>query len=462
MKSNLNRTAFLLFGIFCFCNLHAQTKDTTKKFVVENIKPFQSDTAFRTWSIAVNAGVLSFSNILETNNRLDFTSTISKFGYGLYVKKQLLPSFGIETQFFAGSLSSANSQETVNGIPKYTRFDTKINYALSLNTVYNIGNINWHYNNFGIQPFLSVGFGIIDYETVLTNTDGSKIRVAYNNNAVVNECFVPIEFGIKFNVSENVNLELGYQLNFVYADNVDGYNYGTSNDKFTYGHIGLEFALGKHSKPQLATFNPVSSMRYEYLKQKKDVETKPGQQLMKLTNIKEDKLQHKVDSLNQLINKLTIDSDSDGVSDFFDKCPNTPKGTKVDGAGCPIEKVESKADISEKENQVVFDAITNLQFEAGKTDILAGSLPTLNKLAQLLIDKKLNLKLSGYADIQGSDEINLKLSKNRAEAVKTYLVSKGVKPASITTIGYGKTYPIAPNKTDAGRQLNRRVEFSLY
>ena len=56
----------------------------------------------------------------------------------------------------------------------------------------------------------------------------------------------------------------------------------------------------------------------------------------------------------------------------------------------------------------------------------------------------------------------MKLSKDRAEAVKDYLVSKGANPSRIEATGYGETQPIASNKTAAGRAKNRRVEFTLY
>jgi len=62
----------------------------------------------------------------------------------------------------------------------------------------------------------------------------------------------------------------------------------------------------------------------------------------------------------------------------------------------------------------------------------------------------------------GSDAANLKLSKDRAESVKSYLVSQGVNSSRVEAIGYGESQPIATNKTAKGRQDNRRVEFTLY
>ncbi len=80
----------------------------------------------------------------------------------------------------------------------------------------------------------------------------------------------------------------------------------------------------------------------------------------------------------------------------------------------------------------------------------------------MLIDKSFSLKLAGHTDNVGSDNANLKLSKDRAESVKNYLVSKGANPSRIEATGYGETQPIATNKTAAGRQKNRRVEFTLF
>ncbi|HEY1166646.1 MAG TPA: OmpA family protein, partial [Chitinophaga sp.] len=73
-----------------------------------------------------------------------------------------------------------------------------------------------------------------------------------------------------------------------------------------------------------------------------------------------------------------------------------------------------------------------------------------------------SLKLAGHTDNVGRDDNNMRLSKDRAESVKQYLVSQGANPSRIEATGYGETQPIASNKTAAGRQKNRRVEFTLY
>jgi len=70
----------------------------------------------------------------------------------------------------------------------------------------------------------------------------------------------------------------------------------------------------------------------------------------------------------------------------------------------------------------------------------------------------LKIAVEGHTDSVGGDEYNLKLSQNRANSVRAYLVSQSIDPAAVTATGFGKTMPVADNKTAAGRQANRRVE----
>jgi len=70
----------------------------------------------------------------------------------------------------------------------------------------------------------------------------------------------------------------------------------------------------------------------------------------------------------------------------------------------------------------------------------------------------LKIAVEGHTDSVGGDEYNLKLSQNRANSVRSYLVSQSIDPSAVTAKGFGKTLPVADNSTAAGRQMNRRVE----
>jgi len=146
------------------------------------------------------------------------------------------------------------------------------------------------------------------------------------------------------------------------------------------------------------------------------------------------------------------DTDGDGIIDLEDKCPKTP-GVK-ENFGCPP--------IDEKAKEVLKRAFDNLEFNTGKSTIRSSSFESLNDLATYLKENpQYNLLIEGHTDNVGSRSSNLTLSKNRANAVKTYLAGKGVSTARCITKWYGPDKPVADNSTDEGRQRNRRVEMNL-
>lgn len=466
MKTILKQAALSLTGVLLGTCAFAQTVAPDANYV----KPFSGDAAFRTWSIGVHVGALSTYTPLQNNSRQDFMTTQAQLGYGVYIKKQILPSFGIQADYLGGKIEAANS--AMRGAPfnnsAFSKVSTTLGYAVSLSGHFNLSNINWHYKTTSIQPYFTAGVGLMGYKPVLTPSDGTA-QLNFGGGNTIQELFIPVGAGFKLNVAKGVNIDLGYKVAFVNSDNIDGYNYGTNNDRFSYAHIGLEFALGAKSKPQLATHNPVNSLRNEYLMEEQRLQMAIDAQKAALDAQKaaNDQLRTDLNTTNANLAKFSADSDGDGVPDFFDKCPGTASGTKVDGSGCPlpvapVQRPDVRVIVTEQDRRIVNEAINNLEFDFGKSTIRAKSFPSLDRVAALLIEKNFSLKLAGHTDNVGSNDANLNLSKNRAESVKTYLVGKGANASRIEATGYGETQPIATNKTAAGRQKNRRVEFTIF
>ena len=143
------------------------------------------------------------------------------------------------------------------------------------------------------------------------------------------------------------------------------------------------------------------------------------------------------------------DSDGDGVDDSKDKCPGTAPGTRVDAVGCPILFTPERAPV----------ILRGVIFETGKSALKPESFTVLDIVAQSLnANPDIRIEVAGYTDNTGSAAGNLRLSQARADAVRTYLASKGVTPDRMIAKGYGAASPIATNATSAGRQQNRRVE----
>lgn len=449
MKSKFKKASLLLTGIMVGGKLFAQTPDSTmtnKNYV----QPF-SHGGLRTWSIGIEGGLLTPYTIFSPNQQ-DYKSPHEQFGYSGFIKDQFLPDLGIQADYMGGKVSGAVTAAD-QGAGTYSTFNTKIHYAVDLMATYTIANINWANKKSFIQPYVSVGGGEISYTSTVNNPNGTGVGNRQH------DFYIPVGAGFKIDVAKGVNIDLGYQVNFVNADDFDGTVLGNGNDRFSYAHAGLEFALGSRSKPQMATYNPVNSMRTEYLMDDQRLQLQLDRE-----RANNEQLRNDLNTTNANLAKLTVDSDGDGVPDVYDKCPNTPAGTQVDGAGCPlpVRKPDVKVYVTNEDRQVVNEAVRNLEFDFGKATIRSHSDSSLNKLAQLLVNKGFSLKLAGYTDNVGSASANLKLSRDRAEAVKTYLAQQGADPSKITAEGYGKAHPIATNKTDKGRQINRRVEFSIY
>ena len=406
---------------------------------------------FKTWSIGLNGGALTGVSPLGGKN--DFSNWKPSLGYGLYFKKQITPGFALRLDGVRGKVKGDNSKAyndgSVNTGP-IASYDTDLRYSASLSAQMNLVNwsmFNQHNNS---QLYALAGGGFVNYEPTTMATGGTTAVTG----PAVNKLIIPVGVGAKFRISEAVNFDLGWTINFVDGDEFDGYAANNNNDKYNYAYAGLEFALG--AGKQLAFFSPTAATYQEALAAKNMANAfKSDLDMQKAENAK----------LRSEMNDLLKDSDGDGVADKLDKCPNTPKGTIVDGGGCPITvttQVTERITITEADRKVVKDAISNLEFDLGKSTIRDRSFPTLNRVAALLVEKNFSLKLAGHTDITGSKELNMRLSKDRAESIKAYLVGQGANASRIEATGYGPDQPIATNKTAAGRQENRRVEFTLY
>ncbi|MBP6334200.1 MAG: OmpA family protein [Bacteroidia bacterium] len=164
-----------------------------------------------------------------------------------------------------------------------------------------------------------------------------------------------------------------------------------------------------------------------------------------------------------LVNKGCPDTDADGIIDRQDSCVLVPG--PLSNNGCPvIEKVvvPVAVQLTKEEQEIINKVFSNLEFETGKAVIRKASYPALDELASLLQRKPtFRILIEGHTDNTGSAQTNMRISLNRANAVKKYLTDKGITEERVIAKGYGLTQPIAPNTTSQGRQKNRRVEFTV-
>ncbi len=146
------------------------------------------------------------------------------------------------------------------------------------------------------------------------------------------------------------------------------------------------------------------------------------------------------------------DTDGDGVLDKDDQCPEVA-GT-VANNGCP--------EVTEEVQKQLNDYARTILFDTGKSSIKAESTSVMVDIIQILNEYPTSkFTVEGHTDSVGSESLNQKLSEERANSVRDFLIDKGIGADRLTAIGYGEAKPIATNNTRAGRAENRRVEINL-
>ena len=151
------------------------------------------------------------------------------------------------------------------------------------------------------------------------------------------------------------------------------------------------------------------------------------------------------------------DTDRDGIPDGEDACPQEPGVIQDDPTrnGCPRARLEQEA------QQIRI--IQRIEFDYDKATLTRASFAVLQDVQRILDEHpEITLvEIQGYTDNIGDDEYNQTLSEQRAATVRIWLISKGISPHRLVTVGFGKSRPLSNNDSEEGRQQNRRVEFHI-
>lgn len=156
----------------------------------------------------------------------------------------------------------------------------------------------------------------------------------------------------------------------------------------------------------------------------------------------------------------TLDGDKDGIADLEDACPNEKGLANADKSknGCP-------KDVRVQQGEIVI--LRQVRFKVGESSLSETVDPVsddlLTEVRNVILEHPEieKIEVQGHADDTGTKEFNESLAQQRAEAVRKWLVSKGIDPKRLAAKGYGARVPIDSNTTDEGRQKNRRVQFVI-
>ncbi|SDR94725.1 OmpA-OmpF porin, OOP family [Mucilaginibacter mallensis] len=440
--STLKKTVALsVVSLMALGAAKAQTSTDSTKTVssaTSSAKVFGGLGQYNHISIGINAGMLSGQTPLGNNVTTHFTPEL---GYGVSIRDAFSHFFSLSLDYLGGTVKG-NNDGYQYGPSKFGGIDykTKTN-AVSLNAIVNFGSVSFLHRANAVNFYGDAGYGLDFYKPKFDLAGGTEGAFANVYSNTVKEVVVPVGVGVKFKLSDALALNFGYKVNFIGGYNFAGYHSYPTQNRYSYSYGGLEYTFGSSAKKNIDWVNPIAMMYDELYDAalRQEVEALKG----RVTNVE------------TAVADLKKDSDGDGVSDQFDKCPNTPAGSVVDGSGCVIVFPKDTT----KKDSVKAAPYSNIQFEFDSSVLRTSSYPVLDATSADLRATGKTLTVAGYASSEGTAAHNMRLSKDRANSVKTYLVNSGVDAKHLKIKAFGETHPIADNSTEEGRVANRRVEF---
>jgi outer membrane protein OmpA-like peptidoglycan-associated protein len=407
---------------------------------------------------------------------------------GVGLKYSLANNFAVRLQVMGGQMLSKNLGDSVKSLYASTSTFYDINFQAMLNLV-NFKKMSTGKNVAQFYVGTGLGYAVSNLEYKLGIVGKESIQTLV----------IPFTAGFRAYLNPSFDLGFEYSVRGTFTDNFEGYSPNSTTNKaldfYSVPQLFLTYHFGKNKKARcLEWTEPTEKLYEELIQAKKEAQEqieavkKENQRLNDEIRKEQEKQvlesRRKTDSLiNAVRESFKNDGDGDGVSDVFDKELNTPKGATIDGSGkmldsdkdsvpdyldkcptipgrtynngCPIQA--NKAQLA-----IISDGIKNLQFETGSSVIISSSFPALNNVAQMIVENSSFIfRIEGHTDNVGEPDKNMVLSMDRAQAVKNYLISRGVPAERIIAIGYGDSKPVVSNETAAGRAKNRRVDMNV-
>lgn len=355
-----------------------------------------------------------------------------------------------------------------------------------------------------VSPIMTVGVEGHHFNPL--DGDGQKLPSNENNSYKREGIGIPLGAGVSFFFRENLSIDLEGLYHLTFLDYLDDLAQGSANDSYLSVYVGISFHFGKPKDTDgdgIIDREDLDPLRPEDFDGFQDTDGAPD-----LDNDKdgvpdkvdkepmipedrdgfqdedgapdpdndgdgildtEDQAPNDPEDFDEFQDKDGApdpDNDADSILDINDECPGTDETVAAgqntmetfnsyeDDDGCPDKKPEIAV---EKGESIVLEGV---YFALGRADLTANSRFILDKVVRTLKgNPKIEVEIRGHTDNTGGYQLNMRLSQQRADAVKIYLMNQGIDAARIRTIGFGPEHPIAPNTTAEGRAKNRRIEF---
>lgn len=350
------------------------------------------------------------------------------------------------------------------------------------------------YNNFFNTSFLNsqvlLEYKFLSNRQMLNPFAGSGVGITnfWNNGAPSNSgasFHIPLQIGVDYQLGENISASIHATYNRSFSDEIDGGDFGSrEHDDFMIYAVGVKFSLSKSRDSDsdgVKNDNDLCPNTYGtsfwgcpdtdddgLYDNEDDCPSVRGRKMLSGCpdtdgDGVEDAADACPDQKGSYRNNGCPDDDEDGVPNHIDDCPDR-SGVAINN-GCPegVNPTPAAKKLASNLLSKVEEISKNVNFKLNSSKLDSSARQNLDQLADIMLnDEALQLIIRSYTDNTGSSSQNLELSLARANAVKKYLVTKGLDENRIYAFGYGQANPVASNATEEGRAQNRRIEFHLY
>lgn len=383
--------------------------------------------------------------------------TFGLFHVGLGTRFMASPRFGFRFGIGYDQFNEANN-------PDYDYPDFRTHYYnATLEGVINVGSVlhfeNWT-RRFGILMHAGLGYAIMHPDSA----QGTYDHMLRAGIGLTPQFKLSERWNLYFDATATTHVYQDYMYDFTRRQanrGIDGFLYNFS--------LGVQVALGPHARhadwvPTISTRDQLEALENRINDMERDMRDDDNDGVPNyLDEEPNTPAGSKVDSKGRTVVEEARDSDSDNIPDDVDDCP-FEKGTPAN-RGCPDRATGGNTDGSgsyPSSSTIAMVESSEVKFATDEATITPSFAQMLDGIATVMKDNpQAKLNITGHADDRASEEYNMALSQRRADAVRSYLMQKGIAGDRLTTTAKGESNPKIKSTTVEARAENRRVEFDV-
>lgn len=462
VKAYIKSTVFTSLALFLVNMANAQVtiqpKPTPKfnRFAIGIRAAHLYDVKFKPNQILENGFIAEDMQGLKGNK------TKFDMAFGIDASYFFTPLFSMDVAYEMGKMTGAGNIEYYTSDVSFLTLGANLNLKRAIRT-----------KPYRLVPYLRASIANANYDVKRKFVEDDQTF-----NQVKDNCMqVGLGLGIRYHLTDNIHLNLMSEFVSIYSDAWDGYDYSSGNDHMVKTTLGLRYTFGKNKHVDRGLAWQDRRVDDLVAGNNNEVFNQALAAMSDSLRVMRDNINTLRNELNDRIARDNADTDKDGVLDRNDICPDTygptynngcPDTAKAKTANpAPVASTAAPKTTSSNVNlaqvrKMLLIEMNNIRFPAGKATLDDEALDILNRNAVVMKNNpEFKLIILGYTDGDGSNNLNMRLSRLRANAVANYLAKQGVPKDQLEVKAMGKANPVDLRNNERGKAANRRVEFNV-